>query len=179
MVGKQVKHNITGEIKTIAEYDSSGYVTFTDGTNGDIHCANIPSYQKGKEWRYLKEESVLVEKTIVEERAFNEANLKLLREGKVTIKIPDFTSSRFDKTDSFINTINPILEAAGLDRISTGSTWKYVYKYDMHTYHSTEVDYEDAVANIPSGRSKKHLLIEDFYLDEPVPVEVSVNYDIY
>jgi hypothetical protein len=112
-------------------------------------------------------------------KAFNEANLKLLREGKVTIKIPDFTSSRFDKTDSFNKTINPILEAAGLDTISTSSNWKYVYKYDMHTYHSTEVDYEDAVADIPSGRSRKHLLIEDFYLDEPVPVEISVNYEIY
>jgi hypothetical protein len=112
-------------------------------------------------------------------KAFNEANLKLLREGKVTIKIPDFSSSRFDKTDSFINTINPILEAAGLDRISTGSNWKYVYKYDIHTYHHTSVDYEDTVSEIPSGRSRKHLLIEDFYLDEPVPVEVSVNYDIY
>lgn len=179
MVGKKVMHIETGEIKTIAEYDSSGYVIFTDGTQGDIHYDENPSFQKGKDWRYAEEESVLVEKTIVGERAFNEANLKLLREGKVTIKIPDYNSNRFSADGSFIETINPILEAAGLDRISTGSTWKYVYKYDMHNYYDTGVDYEDAVSDIHSGRSRKHLLIEDFYLDEPVPVEVSVNYDIY
>jgi len=173
MVGKQVQHIETGEIKTIAEYDSSGYVTFTDGTDADIHLDQNPSNQSGKNWKYVKAEST------TGERAFNEANLILLREGKVTIKIPDYNSKRFRKPDSFNKTINPILEAAGLDTISTGSEWKYVYKYDMHIYDSTTVDYVDTVSEIPSGRSRKHLLIEDFYLDEPVPVEVSVNYEIY
>ena len=173
MVGKQVMHIETGEIKTIAKYDSSGYVTFTDGTDGDIHYDQNPSNQSGKNWRYVKAESTK------KERAFNEANLILLREGKVTIKIPDYNSNRFSVDDSFINTINPILEAAGLDRISTSSTWKYVYKFDMHIYDSTTVDYEDTVSEISSGRSRKHLLIEDFYLAENAQIEVSVNYEIY
>jgi len=174
MVGKQVQSIVTGEIKTIAEYDSSGYVTFTDGTDGDIHLDQNPSNQSGKNWKYVKAESTMGE------RAFNEANLKLLREGKVTIKIPDYyNGKRFHKPDSFNKIINSILEAAGLDTISTSSTWKYVYKYDKDDHRSPTVDYVDTVSEIPSGRSRKHLLIEDFYLDEPVPVEVSVNYDIY
>lgn len=173
MVGKKVVHVETGEIKTIAEYDLSGYVEFTDGKDGDIHLDQNPYNQAGKLWRYLEENTIEVEKT------FNEDNLKLLREGKVTIKIPDYNGKRFYEPGRFNKTINPILQAAGLKLISTSSNWKYVYKHDIGDYLDTEVDYEDAISSIPSGRSRKYLLIEDFYLDEPIQVEVSVNYEIY
>lgn len=53
MVGRQVKHIETGEIKTIAEYCKSGNVIFTDGAYGDIHWDKDPERQDDKNWIYI------------------------------------------------------------------------------------------------------------------------------
>lgn len=174
MFGRQVKHVRTGEIKTIQEYSKTGNVIFSDGTSGDIHWDRDPERQDDKDWVYIVEETFTVQ-----ERAFNQENLDLLRAGLVTIKIPDYNNHTSFPGTTFQSTINPILKAAGLNEMTTEMTWKYVFKHYIHPFDETYVDFADTVSEIDQVRNRKHLLIKDFYLDEPVPVEVSVNYEIY
>lgn len=128
---------------------------------------------------YIMSEKEFVEyDSVVSKRTFNTANIELLKKGLVTIKTNNYDVYPGGIYE-FITKINEILQEAGLDPFGSGSTWKYVYKYELDNDTNRQIGYCDTVDEIPSRRRRKHLTIDDFYTYETQPQVVSVNYDIY
>ena len=128
---------------------------------------------------YIMSEKEFVEyEGVVSKRTFNTANIELLKKGLVTIKTNNYDNYPGGRYE-FNTKINEILQEAGLNLFESGSTWKYVYKYNLDNDTDRQIGYCDTVDEIPSRRRRKHLTIDDFYTYETQPQVVSVNYDIY
>lgn len=133
---------------------------------------------KGGGSYHMSEKEFVEYDNLVVKRNFNTANIELLKKGLVTIKTNDFYDYPGGQV-VFKEEINKILQEADLDPLSSNSTWKYVYKYELDNDTNIAVSYCDTVEEIPSRRRRKHLTIDDFYTSETQPQVVSVNYDIY